>query len=282
MTAERDRFLQRVRQAVADGNRAAPSPTCPRAAASATRASAPTPSPASAMNAPPRADSCMRRRPRRRRGRRREPAAQHSVHRLLGGGGVLDLWIFPLDCRGQHRNGRRFHPGRRGAARRLLRRRRRRLRRRFSRRRDGQRRTSDAAGTAASLSLLPPIHVAVADRSQLLSDLFDLFEVPSAEPPSCLSLITGPSKTGDIELRLVTGVHGPGEIHVVLIDRAAAPAEYRGRRHRVQSQRPRLAHWPGHMLVRLVVANELLLLRVPLQRPSQLIADVAQVTDAGL
>ena len=70
-----------------------------------------------------------------------------------------------------------------------------------------------------SLSLLPPVHVAVADRSQLLADLFDLFE-PKLWPdglPSCLSLITGPSKTGDIELRLVTGVHGPGEVHVVLV-----------------------------------------------------------------
>jgi L-lactate dehydrogenase complex protein LldG len=72
-----------------------------------------------------------------------------------------------------------------------------------------------------SLSLLPPFHIAVADRSQLLPDLFDLFEARLwAERqglPSCLSLITGPSKTGDIELRLVTGVHGPGEVHVVLI-----------------------------------------------------------------
>ena len=79
-----------------------------------------------------------------------------------------------------------------------------------------------------SLSLLPPVHVAVAERRQLLPDLFDLFEerlwAEQRELPSCLSLITGPSKTGDIELRLVTGVHGPGEVHVVLIDGAATPA----------------------------------------------------------
>jgi L-lactate dehydrogenase complex protein LldG len=72
-----------------------------------------------------------------------------------------------------------------------------------------------------SLSLLPPVHVAVAERSQLLPDLFDLFEpgpwASRDELPSFLGLITGPSKTGDIELRLVTGVHGPREIHVILI-----------------------------------------------------------------
>jgi L-lactate utilization protein LutC len=70
-----------------------------------------------------------------------------------------------------------------------------------------------------SLSLLPPVHLAIAQRGQLLPDLFDLLH-PARWPeglPSCLSVITGPSKTGDIELRLVTGVHGPGEVHVLLL-----------------------------------------------------------------
>jgi L-lactate utilization protein LutC len=75
-----------------------------------------------------------------------------------------------------------------------------------------------------SVSLLPPVHIVVAGRSHVLPDLFDLFAAlgdadgQPPVPPSCLVLITGPSKTGDIELKLVTGVHGPGEVHVVLID----------------------------------------------------------------
>jgi L-lactate utilization protein LutC len=77
-----------------------------------------------------------------------------------------------------------------------------------------------------SLSLLPPVHIAIAQRQQLLPDLFDLFpkfagpgnENGCQNLPSCLSLITGPSKTGDIELRLITGVHGPGELHVIVLD----------------------------------------------------------------
>jgi len=75
-----------------------------------------------------------------------------------------------------------------------------------------------------SASLLPPVHIALAERSQILPDLFDLFDLfsPAANqtpstPPSCLTLITGPSKTGDIELKLVTGVHGPGEVHVIVV-----------------------------------------------------------------
>ena len=75
-----------------------------------------------------------------------------------------------------------------------------------------------------SVSLLPPIYIAVAERQQLLPDLFDLFTLHQAAgtgSPACVSLITGPSKTGDIELKLVTGVHGPGQVHVVVIDDGA-------------------------------------------------------------
>jgi L-lactate dehydrogenase complex protein LldG len=81
-----------------------------------------------------------------------------------------------------------------------------------------------APGQPRSLTLLPPVHIAVAVRSQLLPDLFDLFDgrLRSARLPACVTLITGPSKTGDIELRLVTGVHGPGEVYVVLIDPATS------------------------------------------------------------
>ncbi len=79
-----------------------------------------------------------------------------------------------------------------------------------------------------STSLLPPVHIAVVEAGQVLGDLFDLFisarwnGVP--ELPSCVTVVTGPSKTGDIELRLVTGVHGPGEVHVIIVREPAAAA----------------------------------------------------------
>jgi L-lactate dehydrogenase complex protein LldG len=80
-----------------------------------------------------------------------------------------------------------------------------------------------------SLSLLPPIHIVVGDRGHLLPDLFDLFTTLGANGaaaptlPSCVSIITGPSKTGDIELKLVTGVHGPGEVHAILVQAIPLP-----------------------------------------------------------
>ncbi len=72
---------------------------------------------------------------------------------------------------------------------------------------------------ARMISLLPPVHVAVVARDRILTGLDELFTlVPQpAEVTSSMVLITGPSRTADIEQFLVRGVHGPGEVHVVVV-----------------------------------------------------------------
>ena len=81
------------------------------------------------------------------------------------------------------------------------------------------------AGQMRGVSLLPPVHVAVARTSQVIATLADyllLAQAAGADPQqyltSCVSFVTGPSRTGDIELKLTVGVHGPGELHLVLMD----------------------------------------------------------------
>lgn len=68
-------------------------------------------------------------------------------------------------------------------------------------------------------SLLPPMHIAIVERRQIVPDLIDAFAMLSGKPlPSNVTFVTGPSKTGDIELQLTTGVHGPGKWRVIVID----------------------------------------------------------------
>jgi len=78
--------------------------------------------------------------------------------------------------------------------------------------------TSRSAGGRA-LSVLPPHHVVIARRDQLLPDLpsaFALLKKKYADSyPSMISLITGPSRTGDIERILVLGAHGPKKLTVL-------------------------------------------------------------------
>lgn len=76
------------------------------------------------------------------------------------------------------------------------------------------------SATARGTSLIPPVHVALVRAEQIVGDLFDYFDGLDLThpPPANLNLISGPSKTADIEGILVTGVHGPGHVHVVLLD----------------------------------------------------------------
>lgn len=71
---------------------------------------------------------------------------------------------------------------------------------------------------ARALSLVPPVHVAVVERGQIVPDLIDAMRrIRSDGTGSGVVMITGPSKTADIEMNLVTGVHGPGEVYVFVV-----------------------------------------------------------------
>ena len=78
--------------------------------------------------------------------------------------------------------------------------------------------TNKSAGGRA-LSVLPPHHVVIARRDQLVADLpaaFALLRSKYGENyPSLISFITGPSRTGDIERILVLGAHGPKKLTIL-------------------------------------------------------------------
>jgi len=80
--------------------------------------------------------------------------------------------------------------------------------------------TSRSAGGRA-LSVLPPHHVVLARREQLVPDLPAAFALLKSKYgagyPSMISFITGPSRTGDIERILVLGAHGPKQLTILCL-----------------------------------------------------------------
>jgi L-lactate dehydrogenase complex protein LldG len=76
------------------------------------------------------------------------------------------------------------------------------------------------AGTPRTVSLVPPLHVALVYASTLHADLHSAMHAEgwSAGMPSNLVLVSGPSKTSDIQQTLAYGAHGPRALWVVIVD----------------------------------------------------------------
>lgn len=82
------------------------------------------------------------------------------------------------------------------------------------------------AGQGRGVSLLPPYHVAILGKRALIGGLADLgvyLEALHLDPDrfltgSAVQIITGPSRTADIEQTLTQGVHGPKEVHAIFVD----------------------------------------------------------------
>jgi L-lactate dehydrogenase complex protein LldG len=76
-------------------------------------------------------------------------------------------------------------------------------------------------GGGRALSVLPPHHLVVATVAQVIADLPSAFQLLQDrygnDFPSFMTLITGPSRTGDIERTLVLGAHGPKTVTVILV-----------------------------------------------------------------
>jgi L-lactate dehydrogenase complex protein LldG len=77
---------------------------------------------------------------------------------------------------------------------------------------------SSATGPGRQMHAFPPVHIILAEESQLVSYLDDallyLQQKYRNNLPSAVSFITGPSRTADIEKTLVMGAHGPKELFI--------------------------------------------------------------------
>ena len=71
-------------------------------------------------------------------------------------------------------------------------------------------------GRSRLATLLPPLHVALVPTARLTADIFTWTAARQGDFPANVTLISGPSKTADIEQTLAVGVHGPKRLIVIL------------------------------------------------------------------
>ena len=73
-------------------------------------------------------------------------------------------------------------------------------------------------GRSRLASVIPAVHVVLVPTNRMFRSLSHwTAQLDPATLPANLMVVSGPSRTGDIELTLTKGVHGPGEIHAVLL-----------------------------------------------------------------
>ena len=73
-------------------------------------------------------------------------------------------------------------------------------------------------GQPLTASLLPEIHIAILRTADILPSVEAVLSLPQIVDSPGVVLVSGPSRTADIEMTLTIGVHGPGELHVFVIE----------------------------------------------------------------
>ncbi len=79
---------------------------------------------------------------------------------------------------------------------------------------------TSGADTPTATTLLPDTHVAIVDATRIVAGMEEAFALVRRERgamPRAISLISGPSRTGDIEQTIVLGAHGPYRLHIIVV-----------------------------------------------------------------
>ena len=89
--------------------------------------------------------------------------------------------------------------------------------------------------TPSSTHLLPETHIAIVPASRIVATMEDAFALMRAERggvadmmPRAINMVSGPSRTGDIEQTIVLGAHGPYRVHIVVVARRLIETPARG------------------------------------------------------
>jgi L-lactate dehydrogenase complex protein LldG len=76
------------------------------------------------------------------------------------------------------------------------------------------------ADTPTGTTLLPDTHIAVVRRERIVAGMEEAFALIRRErgtTPRAINMISGPSRTGDIEQTIVLGAHGPYRVHILVV-----------------------------------------------------------------